>query len=135
MKLVLTSRVYQSPEDLQDAIHVKDSGIPIGPVASCPKAELKKPEEENNRKLEHRHHVNKNDKKNVVVGSCHGVRKTKEGPGQAQYGVETLMHRAWVTHHHCPLALEQSVMGGPGINVNRNKIPKTDNVAAVYKAV
>ena len=37
--------------------------------------------------------------------------------GQAQNGVE--MNRAWVTHHHCPLALKQSVMGGPGINVNR----------------
>ena len=32
---------------------------------------------------------------------------TKEGPGfQDQNGVDMLMHRAWVTHHHCPLALE-----------------------------
>ena len=53
--------------------------------------------------------------------SSRGVRRTKEGPGQAQNGVETLMHRAWVTHHHCPLAPEQSVMGGAGINVNPNK--------------
>ena len=57
----------------------------------------------------------------MVVGSCHGVRRTKEGPGQAQNGVETLIHRAWVTHHHCPLALEQSVTGGAGINVNQKK--------------
>ena len=53
----------------------------------------------------------------MVVGSCHGVRSTKEGPGQAQNGVESLMYRAWVTHHHGSLALEQSVMGGAGINV------------------
>ena len=58
----------------------------------------------------------------MVDGSCHGVRRTKEGPGQAQNGVETLMHRAWVTHHHCPLALEQSVTGGAGTNVNQKKI-------------
>ena len=57
----------------------------------------------------------------MVDGSCHGVRRTKEGPGQAQIGVETLVHRAWVTHHHCPLAPEQSVMGGAGINVNQHK--------------
>ena len=44
----------------------------------------------------------------MVDDSCHGVRRTKEGPGlQAQNGVEMLMHRAWVTHHHCPLALEK----------------------------
>ena len=56
----------------------------------------------------------------MVDGSCHGVRRTKEGPGlQAQNGVEMLMHRAWVTHHHCPLALEQSVMGVAGINMNQ----------------
>ena len=29
-----------------------------------------------------------------------GIHKT-------QNGVETLMHRAWVTHHHCPLCLGQ----------------------------
>ena len=47
----------------------------------------------------------------------------KEGPRlQAQNGVEMLMHRAWVTHHHCPLALEQSVMDGAGINVNLKQI-------------
>ena len=57
----------------------------------------------------------------MVDGSCHGVRRTKDGPGQAQNGVEMLMHRALVAHHHCPLALEQSVMGGAGMNVN----PKT----------
>ena len=60
----------------------------------------------------------------MVVGSCHGVRRTKEGPGQAQNGVETLMHRTWVTHHHCPLALEQSVTGGAGTNVNQKKKKK-----------
>ena len=37
---------------------------------------------------------------------------------ETKNGVEMLMHRAWVTHHHCPLALEQSVMGGSGINAN-----------------
>ena len=57
----------------------------------------------------------------MVDGSCHGVRRTKEGPGQGQNGVEMLMRRAWVTHHHCPLALEQSVMSGAGINVNQKK--------------
>ena len=62
----------------------------------------------------------------MVDGSCHGVRRTKEGPGQVQNGVEMLMLRAWVTHHHWPLALEQSVMGGAGINVSPNKI-KYDN--------
>ena len=61
----------------------------------------------------------------MVDGSCHGVRRTKEGPGQAQNGVETLMHRAWFTHHHCPLALEQSVMGGAGINVNKKIYKKS----------
>ena len=55
----------------------------------------------------------------MVDGSCHGVRRTKEGPGQAQNGVEMLMQRAWVTHHHCPLALYQSVMGGAGIKVKQ----------------
>ena len=55
----------------------------------------------------------------MVDGFCHGVRRTKEGPGlQDHNGVETLMHRAWVTHHRCPLALEQSLMDGAGINVN-----------------
>ena len=53
----------------------------------------------------------------MVDGSCHGVRRTQEGPGQAQNGVEMLMHRAWVTHHYCPLALQQSVRGGAGISV------------------
>ena len=48
----------------------------------------------------------------MVDGSCHGVRRTKAGPGQAQNGVEMLMHRAWVTHDRCPLALEQSLTGG-----------------------
>ena len=57
----------------------------------------------------------------MADGSCHGVRRTKEGPGQAQNGVEMLMHRARVTHHHCPLALEKSIMGGAGMNVNQNK--------------
>ena len=56
-----------------------------------------------------------------TIGSCQGVRRTKEGPGQAQNDVEMLMHRAWVTHHDCPLALEQSVMSGAGINVNPKK--------------
>ena len=37
---------------------------------------------------------------------------------QTHYDVEMLMHRKWVTHHHCPVALEQSVLGGAGINVN-----------------
>ena len=60
----------------------------------------------------------------MVDGSCHGVRRTKEGPGQSQNGVEMLMHRAWVTHHHCSLALEQSLMGGDGINVNPKKKEK-----------
>ena len=61
----------------------------------------------------------------MVDGSCHGVRRTKEGPGlQAQNGVEMLMHRAWVTHRRCPLALEQSEMGGAGINVNQKKTIK-----------
>ena len=32
------------------------------------------------------------------------------------------MHRAWVTHHHCPLAREHSVMGGAGINVKPKKV-------------
>ena len=32
----------------------------------------------------------------MVDGSCHGVSRAKEGPGQAQSGVEMLMHRAWV---------------------------------------
>ena len=32
--------------------------------------------------------------------------------------------RAWVTHHHCTLALEQSVMGGAGINVNQKRKEK-----------
>ena len=40
---------------------------------------------------------------------------------KTQNGVEMLMHRAWVTHHQCPLALEQSVMGGAGINVNQKQ--------------
>ena len=58
----------------------------------------------------------------MVDGSCHGVCMTKEGPGQAHNGVETLMHMAWVTHHHCHLALEQySVMGGAWINVNQKE--------------
>ena len=51
----------------------------------------------------------RNDNKNL------GIHKS-------QNGAETLMQRAWVTHHHCPLALEQSVMGGAGINVNPKKI-------------
>jgi len=52
----------------------------------------------------------------MADGSCHGVRRTKEGPSlQAHKGVEMLMHKAWVTHHRCPLALEQSVTGGAGI--------------------
>ena len=46
-----------------------------------------------------------------------GIHKTKNG-------VEMLMHRACVTHHHCPLALEQSDMGGAGINVNPKKNKK-----------
>ena len=64
----------------------------------------------------------------MVDGSCHGVRRTKEGHGQAQNGVEVLMHRAWVTHHHCPLALVQSVMGGAGINVYHKENKKKCNV-------
>ena len=32
-----------------------------------------------------------------------------------------LMQRAWVTHHHCLLALLQSVMGGADINLNEQK--------------
>ena len=53
--------------------------------------------------------------------SCHGGSRTKEGPGlQHHNGVETLMHRAWVIHHRCPLALEQSLTGGAGINVEKN---------------
>ena len=44
----------------------------------------------------------------MVDGSCHGVRRTKAGPEQARNGVETLMDRAWVTHHHCPLAITVS---------------------------
>ena len=48
----------------------------------------------------------------------------KEGPGQAQNGVEMLMHRAWVIYHHCLLAPEQSVMGGAGVNVNQQKNEK-----------
>ena len=64
----------------------------------------------------------------MVDGSYHGVRRTKEGPGLKDHnGVETLMHRAWVTHHHCPLALEQSVKGGAGINVNQ-KPPERSNM-------
>ena len=64
-----------------------------------------------------------NDNSNLLVhGFCHGVRRTKEGPGQAQKGVEMLMRRAWVTHHQCLLALEHSVMGGAGINVNQTYI-------------
>ena len=62
----------------------------------------------------------------MLDGSCHGVRRTKAGPGQAQNNVEMLMHRAWVTHHHCPLALEQSVMGGAGINGNPKKNKKNN---------
>jgi len=57
----------------------------------------------------------------MVDGSCHGVRRTKEGSGQAQNGVEMLMHMAWVTHHHCSPALEQSVMGGAVINIRKHK--------------
>ena len=56
----------------------------------------------------------------MVDGSCHGVRRTKEGPGlQDRNGVEMLMRGAWAIHHRCPLALEQSVTGGAGINVNQ----------------
>ena len=56
----------------------------------------------------------------MVDGSCHGVRRTKEGPGlQDHNGVEMLMHRAWVTNHRCPLALEQSVTGGAEMNVTK----------------
>ena len=58
----------------------------------------------------------------MVDGACHGVRRTKAGPRQAQNGVETLMHRAWVTHHHCPLAPGPSVTGGAGIDVKQKKI-------------
>ena len=58
----------------------------------------------------------------MVDGSRHGIRRTKEGPGlQHHNGVEMCMHRAWVTHRRCPLALEQSVTGGAGINVNQQK--------------
>jgi len=58
----------------------------------------------------------------MVDGSSHGVRRPKEGPGlQDHNGVDMLMHRACVTHHRCPLALEQSVTGGAGINVNHKK--------------
>ena len=60
----------------------------------------------------------------MVAGSCHGVRKTYAGPGQAQTGVEMLMHRAWVTHHHCPLTPRQFVMGGAGMNLNPKKPKK-----------
>ena len=54
-------------------------------------------------------------------GSRHSVRRPKEGPGQAQKGVEMLVRKAWGTHHQCPLALEQSVMGSAGINVKQKK--------------
>ena len=57
----------------------------------------------------------------MVDGSYHGVRRTKEGPGQAHNGVEMLMHRSWVSHRHCPLALYQSVMVGAKINLNQKK--------------
>ena len=60
----------------------------------------------------------------MVDGSCHTVyagQKRVLGIHTTQNGVETLMRRVWVTHHHCPLALEQSVMGGAGINVNQKK--------------
>ena len=39
-----------------------------------------------------------------------------------------LVHRAWVTHHHCPLAQEQSLMGGVGINVNPLKKKKVNRL-------
>ena len=59
----------------------------------------------------------------MADGSCHGVRRTTEGPGHP-YDLEwweMLMDRAWVTSHHCPLALQQSLMGGAGIIVNETK--------------
>ena len=60
----------------------------------------------------------------MVVGSCHGVRRIKEGPGQAHNDVETLVHRAWVTHQHCPMALQQSVMGEPADKCEQKKLKK-----------
>jgi len=62
----------------------------------------------------------------MMDGSYHGVRRTKEGPAlQAQKGVEMLMRRAWVTHRHCPPALEQSEVGGAGMYVNQKKTTKS----------
>ena len=61
----------------------------------------------------------------MVLAMVYAGQKRVLGIHKSQNGAEILMHRAWVTHHHCPLALEQSVMGGAGMNVNQNKICKT----------
>ena len=42
------------------------------------------------------------------------------------------MQRAWVTHHHCPLALLRSVMGGAGMNVNQKKTKMKANNGTNY---
>ena len=58
----------------------------------------------------------------MVRAMVYAGEKRVLGVHKTQNGVEMLMHRAWVTHHYCPLALEQSVMGGAGVNVNQKKI-------------
>ena len=57
----------------------------------------------------------------MVPAMVYAGQKRVLGIHKTHNGVEMLMPRAWVTHHHCPLALEQSVMGGAGTNVNQNK--------------
>ena len=43
--------------------------------------------------------------KHLVNRMVYAGQKRVLGIHKTQNGVEMLMHRAWVTHHHCPLAL------------------------------
>ena len=56
------------------------------------------------------------------AGNNRQSKKKNDNDNDNTKYVEMLMHRAWVTHPHCPLALEQSVMGGAVINVNQKTI-------------
>ena len=60
----------------------------------------------------------------MAINPCHGVCRTKEGPGHpydVRYEIEMLMHRALATLYHCHLALKQFVMGGARTDVNAKK--------------
>ena len=60
----------------------------------------------------------------MVPAMVYARQKRVQGIHKTQNSVEMLMHMAWAAHHHCPLAVQQSLMGGAEINVNQKKQKK-----------